>query len=53
MSETSDKRRAGAGRRAKNPRASLKDAVARLRAMPKPPSVEIREPIEMPDREWD
>jgi len=31
----------------------LKDAVAKLRAMPKPPSVEIREPIEMPDREWD
>jgi hypothetical protein len=27
--------------------------VAALRAMPKPPSVQVREPIEMPDREWD
>jgi antitoxin VapB len=34
-------------------RASLKDAIAKLRAMPKPPSVEIREPIEMPERERD
>ena len=32
-------------------RSSLKDAVARLRAMPKPPEVERREAIEIPDRE--
>jgi antitoxin VapB len=32
-------------------RKSLKDAVAALRAMPKPPEVERREPIEMPDRD--
>ncbi|MGD1017597.1 MAG: AbrB family transcriptional regulator [Roseiarcus sp.] len=32
---------------------SLPEMVAKLRAMPKPPSVEVREPIEMPDREWD
>lgn len=31
-------------------RTGLKDAVARLRALPKPPEVETREPIEMPDR---
>lgn len=30
---------------------NLKDAVAALRAMPKPAGVEKREPIEMPDRE--
>jgi antitoxin VapB len=34
-------------------RASMKDAIAKLRAIPKPPSVEVREPIEMPDRAWD
>ncbi len=28
----------------------LKDAVARLRALPKPPEGERREPIEIPDR---
>jgi antitoxin VapB len=28
----------------------LKDAVAALRALPKPPEVERRDPIEMPDR---
>ena len=31
-------------------RPSLKQAVAVLRAMPKPRSAETREPIEMPDR---
>jgi antitoxin VapB len=31
-------------------RHSLKDAVAALRSLPKPPTVEKREPIEMPDR---
>ncbi len=34
-------------------RARLKDAVAMLRSMPKPPSVEARDPIEMPDRSID
>lgn len=34
-------------------RSGLKDAVARLRALPKPAAVERREPIEMPDREAD
>ena len=32
-------------------RQNLKSAVAQLRAMPKPPTVEKREPIEMPDRD--
>jgi hypothetical protein len=30
---------------------SMKDLVADLRAMPKPSSIEFREPIELPDRE--
>jgi antitoxin VapB len=34
-------------------RPSLKDAVAVLRAMPKPASVEKREPIDLPARERD
>ena len=34
-------------------RHSLKDAVAALRNLPKPPVVEKREPIEMPDRGQD
>ena len=34
-------------------RATMKEMIAKLRAMPKPPSVEVREPIEMPEREWD
>jgi antitoxin VapB len=34
-------------------RRSLKDAVAALRAMPKPPTVEERDPIDMPDRSRD
>jgi antitoxin VapB len=34
-------------------RRSLKEMVHALRAMPKPRTVEIREPIEMPDREQD
>ena len=34
-------------------RKSMKDDRAKLRAMPKPAAVEMREPIEMPDREWD
>ena len=34
-------------------RRSLKEMVEALRAMPKPRTFEIREPIEMPDREWD
>jgi antitoxin VapB len=32
-------------------RKSLKDAVAALRAMPKPPDVETYEPIELPERD--
>ena len=32
-------------------RQNLKQAVATLRAMPKPSCVEIREPIEVPDRD--
>jgi antitoxin VapB len=32
-------------------RRSLKDAVAILRDLPKPPEVEKREPIDVPDRE--
>ncbi len=32
-------------------RKSLKDAVAALRAMAKPPDVEIYEPIELPERD--
>jgi antitoxin VapB len=32
-------------------RYSLKDAVAALRSLPKPPEVEVREPIEMPERD--
>jgi len=34
-------------------RATMKEAIAKLRAMPKAPSGEVREPIEMPDRAWD
>ncbi len=34
-------------------RPSLQEMVAALRAMPKPPEVEVREPIEMPERDWD
>lgn len=34
-------------------RATMRETIAKLRAMPKPSSVEIREPIEMPDRAWD
>jgi antitoxin VapB len=34
-------------------RKSMKEVVAALRAMPKPPAAEAREPIEMPDRAWD
>jgi antitoxin VapB len=34
-------------------RGSLKDAVAMLREMPRPPEVEQREAIELPDRDWD
>ena len=32
---------------------SLKDAVRELRTLPKPPSVEAREPIEVPERDRD
>jgi antitoxin VapB len=32
-------------------RQSLREAVATLRALPKPPAVEMREPIELPDRD--
>jgi hypothetical protein len=32
-------------------RPSLKEMVAQLRAMPKPATVEVYEPIELPDRE--
>ena len=34
-------------------RSGLKEAVARLREMPKPPEVEQRDPIELPDRDRD
>ena len=34
-------------------RHSLKDAVAILRDLPKPPEVEVREPIDMPERHRD
>lgn len=34
-------------------RKSLKEAVAELRKMPKPPPMEPHEPTEMPDRAWD
>jgi antitoxin VapB len=34
-------------------RESLKDAVALLRDLPKPPEVEVREAIEMPERARD
>jgi len=34
-------------------RKSMKKVVALLRRMPKPPEVEVREPIELPDRKWD
>ena len=32
-------------------RLSLRASVAALRALPKPPKVEMREPIELPDRD--
>jgi antitoxin VapB len=32
---------------------SLKDAVRELRELPKPPAVEIRDPIDLPDRDRD
>jgi antitoxin VapB len=32
-------------------RPSMKEVIAQLRAMPKPPDVEVYEPIELPDRE--
>jgi antitoxin VapB len=34
-------------------RPSLRDMVSALRAMPKPSEVEVREPLEVPDRERD
>ena len=34
-------------------RSGLRDAVAQLRALPRPPDVERREPIELPEREVD
>jgi antitoxin VapB len=34
-------------------RGSMKEMVERLRAMPKPAEIEVREPIEMPDRNGD
>lgn len=34
-------------------RKSMKEVVDALRTMPKPPSVEVYEPIELPDRERD
>ena len=34
-------------------RPSMKQVIAELRAMPKPPNVEIYEPIELPERESD
>jgi antitoxin VapB len=32
-------------------RPSMRDVLARLRAMPKPPSFEVYEPIQLPERE--
>ncbi len=32
---------------------SMKEVVEALRAMPKPPSIEVYDPIELPDRERD
>ena len=32
-------------------RLSLRESVAALRALPRPPEVEVREPIELPDRD--
>ena len=34
-------------------RTGLAQAVARLRALPKPPNIEAREPIELPERDRD
>lgn len=34
-------------------RHNLKDAVAVLRNLPKPPEVEVREPIDLPERDRD
>ena len=34
-------------------RPNLREMVAALRAMPRPSEVEVREPIEVPDRKWD
>jgi antitoxin VapB len=34
-------------------RHNLKDAVAVLRNLPKPPEVEVREPIDLPERDKD
>ncbi len=34
-------------------RPSMRDMVAALRALPKPSEIEVREPIEFPDRDWD
>jgi antitoxin VapB len=34
-------------------RATMKEAIAKLREMPKPPSIEGREPIELPERGQD
>lgn len=34
-------------------RHSLKDAIAILRDLPKPPDVELREPIDVPERDRD
>lgn len=34
-------------------RPSMKETVAKLRAMPRPPEIGEREAIEMPDRDWD
>ncbi|HEY8697993.1 MAG TPA: AbrB/MazE/SpoVT family DNA-binding domain-containing protein [Rhizomicrobium sp.] len=34
-------------------RGSLKEMVAELRRLPKPDEIERREPIEMPERDWD
>ena len=34
-------------------RKSLRDAIDTLRTLPKPLATEPREPIDMPDRDWD
>jgi antitoxin VapB len=34
-------------------RGSMAEMIAALRALPTPSEIEVREPIELPDRDWD